>query len=176
MISARIPPLPWEILGFSPASGRSLPWMAGQEEQQPGRALVPLPDSCNCNGEVYAASLTLAEGICFISALCDMQSSLVKCQSAKLYFRSARWTQHDFSLWCFVFFSLKSLTLLYYYFTHHNKAVIYVCSYIFSDTSVTYIAAGSRYSIYSYPLSHFHATYFPSAKSQCRSIMIIVWY
>ncbi len=52
-------------------------------------ALVPLPDSCNSNGGVCAAFLTLAEGISLVSALFDMKSGLVKCQSAKLYHSSA---------------------------------------------------------------------------------------
>lgn len=101
--------LPRETLGSSPACARSLPWMTGREEQQPGQALVPLPDSCNCNEGVYAAFLTLAEGICFISALFDMQSGLVRCQSVKLYYSSVG---------RFFFFSLISSTRLEVTFFH----------------------------------------------------------
>lgn len=93
---------------FHRPCARSLPRMTGEEEQQLGQAPVPLPESCISNGGVYAASLTLR----LISALLDMQSGLVKRQSAKLYYSSVGGAERNFRLACFFFLSRISSSRL----------------------------------------------------------------
>lgn len=59
-------------------------------EQQPGQALILLPDFCNSNGKVYKAVLMLVEGICssLLSSMCigvsgraKMPNCIVKIQN-----------------------------------------------------------------------------------------------
>lgn len=109
VISGHIPPLTWEPLGSSLASGRSLPWMTGQEAQRPGKALIPLPDSCSRNGLVYAAFLTFASSLlCWICK--------VVWWSVKVYFSSVSWTQHNLSIchFCLLFFIHRLNVITWY--------------------------------------------------------------
>lgn len=123
-----VPSLPWEITFLWPLLDLCHGWQ-GRRSSSQGRSSFHYQTPAALNGGGYAAFLTLAEGICFISALFNMQSGLVRCQSAKLYYSSVGRTEHNFSLGCFFFFSFNH-SLSYYYFMHHNKAVIYIFMYV----------------------------------------------
>lgn len=63
--------------------------------QHSGHALLQLPDSCSCNGECVQLSRHWRRDFCYTAALLDMQSGLVRCQSATVVF----WlTQPNFRL------------------------------------------------------------------------------
>lgn len=75
-------PHPRDVLAFSLARHWIEPWLRGQEEGSWGHALVPLPDSCHCNSECTPLPWHWRGEFSFMSALPDMQSGLVLCQSA----------------------------------------------------------------------------------------------
>lgn len=55
----------------------------------------------------------LTQGICFISALFDMQSGLVRCQTAKLCYSSSGWTRHNFTPFLFLPFLSPAAMILW---------------------------------------------------------------